>query len=210
MYGQGSFALREFRGNIYFYMLIFVVAQTAYMLGGFELRYASTVVEPIETFEGWMWFLGGALPNLNFAVVLYFVVYVMTKQRVSSFLVYPSMIVSLITMGWALAVVGINLPVWVSCNDGGVNAPAHPECINRRYISSETLPDWTFMILVISSGLHAIAGALSSLFFYRAAAHIQGRFYVGDKIGQPQRDDREKMPAGSAVFLNNQPYPRSN
>ncbi|OQW72219.1 MAG: hypothetical protein BVN35_14505 [Proteobacteria bacterium ST_bin11] len=161
------FDLRTVRGLLTMYMVTFVVFGLGYTIGACELRYAEGIQQPIEHFEAWMFYLGIALPILCVGAIINMVVHLMTRSSPSNFLIVVTGIIALMQVGWNLVVLIINLSVWLKCNDGTVDAPRHPECINRDYLNSK-LPDWTFMIIVISSGGLSISGCFAALMCYNA------------------------------------------
>lgn len=179
------FNLRDIRGLTRLYLLTFVVFALAYAIGFGELRYSADRIQPIEHFEAWMFYLGIAMPILGVTVVFNLVVQLMSSKYPSTFLIVLSGIILLAQAAWNLVVVVINLSVWFNCNDGTVSAPAHPECINRNY-PTDTLPDWSFMIIVISSGGLGVSALFGALLCYNAnnalAAGAQTDYQIGKKI----------------------------
>jgi hypothetical protein len=184
-----SFNLKSVRGLLFMQMLTFAIFAGGYTAGYGETRYSVTRIEPIKFFEAWNFYLAILLPILNISFMFYFVTYIMSKARPTTFLIYPAVIIALAQTAWNIVMVGVNLPVWVDCNDGGLAAPAHPECINRHY-PTETLPDWSFMIMVISSGGLAFSGVFSLLILWNANTSLSAEYnldFVSSKLGKARK-----------------------
>ncbi len=159
------FNLREIRTLIYMHLLLFSLGGYSFLLGAMEIRYSVARIFPIEFFESWNFYLAIAMPIASTVFLMHYVVHIMTKSRPATSIGYVGIIIAGAQLAWNLVCVAVNLPVWVNCNDGGLTAPRHPECINRNY-PTDTLPDWTFMIMVIGSGVLALMGLFDILLYW--------------------------------------------
>lgn len=154
-----------FSKNVRFQFLaitaIVLLGYATFYLGWGQMRYSETTIIPMEKFVYWRFALAGLLPLVAYVVTAIFVVSVMfsvmsAKTRRMRFISAVHKVACAVGLAWGLLFAGFEIVTWTECNDPG---PKHPECRNREY-PAETVADYAFIMMVISSGVMTIGMAL--------------------------------------------------
>lgn len=147
---------KSLRNQFTFIGVLFVLSFSTFYLGWGQMRYSATTIIPIETFVFWRFAMAGWLPLVAFFVTAMFVVQMMlsvTKRKIRGLALFSGVhiVVCFLALVWTLIFCAWEITAWTECNDPG---PKHPECRNRQY-PEETIADYSFIMMVISSAVNA-------------------------------------------------------
>lgn len=145
--------------------VIFWLSFFTFFLGWGQMRYSSTTIIPIEKLVFWRFALAGVLPALGYGITALFIVNLLMSQmsnktRNVRFISWMHIGVCGAALVWGLIFAAWEITAWTECNDPG---PKHPECRNREY-PAETIADYSFIMMVIASGVMTLCMAWALYF----------------------------------------------